>query len=95
MSGMPQRYRPPGPSPPSQLLPSFYIRTVSHVLELDVLGVLNGGVADGGGAVEVVMGRHGWVRAAGCGAVVWGSVRREEGEEERESREARRRRGEV
>ena len=71
MSGMPQRYRPPGPSPPSQLLPSFYIRTVSHVLELDVLGVLNGGVAEGGGAVEVVMGGHGWLGEGGAARWRW------------------------
>jgi hypothetical protein len=41
------------------------------VLELDVLGVLNGGVADGGGAMEVVMGGHGWLGEGGAARWRW------------------------
>jgi len=53
------------------LFPLVLLRTVSHVLELDVLGVLNGGVADGGGAMEVVMGGHGWLGEGGAARWRW------------------------
>jgi len=67
VSGVSPWCRPPDPS--LSLPSSLHLRTFGHVLELDVLGVLDGGVPDGGGAVEVVMGGHHFLGGGGGGGL--------------------------